>query len=276
MRTASRTSGLVLLLLLLVSCGRADPAASGGDTPSPSPPSPVSYDGTWELVEGYAPEGPIEITERWRITLTIDGRKFGGLSACNYYGLSAEVEGSTISIGGVGGTEMGCHPKVVDTEARYHSALMAAETISRIDDHLVIAGADSKLVFGSVPPPPTRELTDVRWELQSLIHGHGPDARVTPAHRDNPAYVYFDSDGSYESSTGCREFVGKWIVEHDRITFTRIGAKDVLDTDCPDELLEQNDAIIGLGDGFTLEIEGRTLTVYGRFSDTGLEFRAAS
>lgn len=276
MRTIRCTPGLVLLFLLSASCGPADRAASGGKTPSPTPPPRVSYDGTWELVEGQAPEGPIEVTERWRITLSIDGRKFGGLSACNHYGLSAQVEGNTISIGGVGGTDVDCHPKVADTEARYHSALVAADTIARTGDRLVIAGTDSELVFSLVPPPATGELTDVRWELRSLIHGRGPDAPVSPAHPAHPAHLYVDSDGTVEAFTGCRAFEGEWIEEGDRIVFTTWGAEDVLETDCPEELMEQNDGIIGLGDGFTFDIEGRTLTAYGRFSATGLEFAATS
>lgn len=272
-----RSSGLVLLLLLCASCGGPDPAASGAKTSSPTPPPATSYDGTWELVEGQAAEGPIEIAERWRITLTIiDGKKFGGLSACEDYGLSAEVEGNTISIHGIGGTDRGCHPGAEDVEARYRSALLAAETISRSGDRLVIAGPESKLVFGFVPPPPTGAVTNVRWQLESLIHGRGPDAPTSPAHPDHPAYLYLDGDGTLEVSTGCREFVGEWIEEHDRIVFATYGAKNSLDTDCSEELMEQNDAMIGIGDGFTFDVEGRTLTVYGRNSVTGLEFRARS
>lgn len=45
---------------------------------------------------------------------------------------------------------------------------------------------------------------------------------------------------------------------------------------CSDALEEQNDAVIDLGDGFTLDIEGDTMTVYGRFSDTGLRYGAGS
>ena len=276
MRSMRRTSALILLLALLpASCDQAGPATSGGTTSSPAPAPPVGYDGTWKLVEGHAPEGPLEITERWRPTLTVNGKKFGGLSACNYYGLSAKVEGDAISIAGIGGTDMGCHPKAAETEERYQSALMAAETISRTDDRLVIAGTGSELVFELAPPTPTRKLTDVRWELRSLIHGRGPEARVSSAHPDRPAHMYLDSDGTVEAFTGCRAFEGEWIEGGDRILFGTWGAKDVRQTDCSEGLMEQNDAIIGLGDGFTAEIEGRTLTVYGRFSNTGLEFRAA-
>jgi heat shock protein HslJ len=273
-----RISALVVPFLLLASCGGADPTASGWETPSPSPAPdrPADYyDGTWELTEGEAPEGPLEITERWRITLAIDGKRFGGLSACNHYGLSAKVDGDAISISGVGGTEMSCHPRVAETEARYHSALMDAETISRSGDRLVLAGPESELVFQLVPPGPLRRLTDVRWELRSLIHGRGPSAPASPANPSHPAHLYIDGDGTVRADTGCRELVGEWLVERDMILFGTWGAKDSLDTDCPEKLREQSDAIIGLGDGFTYEIDGRTLTVFGRFSPTGLEFRAA-
>lgn len=256
--------GLPLLLLLLISCELGAPASSPSETPSRR----ASYDGTWELVEGRASEGPIEISERWRITLTIDGEELGGLSACNHYGATATIKGDAISITGVGGTEMGCHPEVMETEARYHSALMAVDTIERSGATLVLAGPDAELVFGFVPPPPTADLTDVRWNLQSLIHGQGPDATVTSAH---PAHLYFTSDGRFEGWTGCRAIEGEWIEQADRVDFTSFGAKE---GDCSDSLTEQNDAVINLGDGFTFDIEGDTLTVYGRFSEIGLQYKA--
>jgi heat shock protein HslJ len=262
------TRAIVLLLsLLIVSCGEpVGDNRSGGRIA----PSTTTYDGTWELVEGRAPEGPIGISQRWRITLTIDNDRLGGLSACNHYGASATIEGTSISIDGVGGTEMGCHPDVAETEARYHSALLAVETIERTGDTLTLDGADAKLVFGFVPPPPTRGLTDVRWELQSLIHGHGSDATASSV---SPSHLYFASDGAFEGSTGCRVVDGEWIEEADRITFTSFGAEE---GDCSDELAEQNNTIINLGDGFTFDIEGETLTIYGRFSEIGLQYRAGS
>ena len=64
-----------------------------------------------------------------------------------------------------------------------------------------------------------------------------------------------------------------WIEEADPVTFTYFGAKD---GDCSGDPTEQNDEIINLGDGFTFDIEGQTLTIYGRFSETGLEYRATS
>lgn len=165
---------------------------------------------------------------------------------------------------------MGCHPEVMQTETRYHSALRAVETIERTGDTLVLVGADAELVYRFVPPPPTAELTDVRWELESLINGHGPDATVSSA---DPAHLYFESDGTLEGTTGCREIEGEWAEEADRITFTYFAAEG----DCSDEaLVVQNNAIINLGDGFTFDIEGETLTIYGRFSEIGLEYRARS
>jgi heat shock protein HslJ len=255
----------LLLVSLAVSCGDPGaPAPSTGGTPA----AKMTYDGTWELVEGHASEGPIDMSERWRITLSIDGQRLGGLSACNHYGAAATIKGDAISIKGGGGTEMGCHPQVMETEARYHAALFAAETIERTGDSLVLAGPETELLFAFVPPPPTADLMDVRWELESLIHGDGPDATVSSA---NPAHLYFSNDGSFEGSTGCRAVKGDWIEEADRVTFTYFGAKE---GDCSVGLSEQNDAVINLGDGFTFDIEGDTLTIYGRFSDLGLEYKA--
>jgi heat shock protein HslJ len=268
MTARPRLIPVITFCFVLVSCGQpAGSTGSGGET---TPPPAANYDGTWELVEGQAPAGPIDISEKWRITLTIEGDHLGGLSACNYYGASATIEGRSISIGGVGGTAMGCHPDVAETEARYHSALVAVETIERREDTLILNGTDARLVFGFVPPPQTAELTAVRWELQSLIHGRGSDATASSA---RPSHLFFNSNGTFEGSTGCRIVEGEWIEEGDRITFTYFGAEE---GDCSGEIAEQNDAIINLGDGFTFDIEGEILTIYGRFSDIGLQYRAGS
>lgn len=261
------TTALAVVLLGLVACGEpAEDRPSAGGASS----SPASYEGTWELVEGSAPEGAIEISRRWRITLTVAGEEWGGLSACNYYGLSADVDGDAISVRGVGGTEMGCHPEAMETETRYHSALMSIETIKRSGNTLTLEGPDAELVFAFVPPPPFAELTNVRWELESLIHGFGPDAMVSNAH---PSHLHFTDDGTFEGSTGCRAVEGDWIEQADRVTFTYFGAKE---GHCSPALSEQNDAVLNLGDGFTFAITGDTLTIYGRFSDLRLEYKAQS
>lgn len=261
-----------LTSLLVGACG--GPPSDAGSDSSPSHDDPatrsVSYDGTWELVEGYAPEGPVEISERFRITLTINGGRWGGLSACNYYGASATVDGTSISVGGIGGTEMGCRPEAAEREARYQAALMAAETIERSGERLTLTGPDAALVFEFVPPPPTAKLTGVRWELESIVHGRGPDAATSEA---RPAFLYFDKDGKFEGSTGCRGLKGEWAEEADRIMFLSLSADDGR---CSDEMAAQNDAVFTVTDGFTFEIEGDTLTAYGRFSDTALVYRARS
>ena len=164
---------------------------------------------------------------------------------------------------------IGRHPDVMETEARYHSALESVEAIHRKEDTLVLSGDGAELVFAFVPPPPTRELTDVRWELRSLISGRA-DATVSSAH---PAHLYFGSDGSFRGFTGCRAIDGEWIEQGDRITFTYFGAKE---GDCSEELVDQNNEIINLGDGFTFDIEGETLSIRGRFSEVGLQYRARS
>jgi heat shock protein HslJ len=261
----TRVIAAAVVLFPLISCGEP-----GGPRPSArGTPKATSNDGTWELVQGRAPEGAIGISDRWRITLTIEGDRWGGLSACNHYDLSPDVDGTSISVTGLGGTEMGCRADVAETEARYHSALLASDTIERAGETLTLTGPESKLVYRFVPPPPTAELTDVRWKLKSLIRGDGPEAVASEAH---PADLHFDADGTFRGSTGCRRLEGEWIEEGDRVRFTYFAADE---GNCSDDLEEQNDAIIALGDGFTFEIDDDAMIAQGRFSDVRLQYRAA-
>jgi heat shock protein HslJ len=149
------------------------------------------------------------------------------------------------------------------------SALLDVTSIARQDDRLTLTGPGSELHFELLPLVPTAELTDTLWELESLIEGSGPDGVGSSAF---PAGLTLSSDGSVTGSTGCRRLEGKWVENGDEILFTELSAEG----NCQDELERQDEHVVTvLGDGFTAEIDGRTLTLFSA-GELGLVYRAAS
>jgi heat shock protein HslJ len=247
-----RRLALVAAVLLAASCGRA------ADAPAPPGAAPAdrsAHEGSWELVSGRGPDGAVPVLDRHPITLEIDGSAANGRAACNLYGGRVEVDGSSFTAAGMGGTDMGCAPDVMESEARYHAALLAADRIEVAGDEMTLTGSGTELVFRRLPPVPTARLVGTTWKLESLIDGTGPDVVAVAA---APADLTLSDDGTFSGSTGCRELTGSWSENGGEIFFDEMRA----DGTCEESLREQDSHVVGvLGDGFPVEIEENTLTI---------------
>jgi heat shock protein HslJ len=249
-------------LIALAACGQPDSGLNEPGTPS------TSYRGTWQLISGRGPEGEVPLIGYYRITLQINRRTLGGTAACNRYGGDVAIVGGSFEMQTGAMTAMACRADVMESEAAYLAALGAAETIAQEGNTLILAGDATELRFELLPPIPTSELTDTRWELESLISGQIDDSATSSA---ASAELLINSDGTVTGSTGCRELHGEWIEDGDEILFATFGAEG----DCPEELQEQDGHVVGvLGDGFTVEIDGDQLTVLSR-GGLGLTYRAS-
>lgn len=224
-------------------------------------------EGSWLLTAGRGPGGEVPIVEGYRITLHIAEGRIDGTAACNSYGGQIAIDGSAFEIDEMFSTEMGCAPDVMESESAYTEALTTATTIERAGDELVLSGPDSELRFELLAPVPTADLVDTEWHLESMISGSGPEGTASSA---APATLLLKGDGSFSGTTGCRDIEGEWVERGDEILFTAMSA----DGHCPNDLQAQDGHVLqALGDGFTAEIEGRSLTVLNA-GDVGLVYRA--
>jgi heat shock protein HslJ len=125
-----------LLIVSLTACGGA--SGSGGDP----------LDGTSWTLNAYSGTSLIPGTT---VNLTFEGGELSGSAGCNHYFGSYEVRGSTITIEGVGMTEMFCmEPEgVMEQEKVYLSALSAAQTFQVDGGRLVIASSGGDLTFAA-------------------------------------------------------------------------------------------------------------------------------
>ena len=190
----------------------------------------------------------------------------GGTAACNSYGGRLRVEAGRLEIGELGMTAMACADDVMAAEAAYTRALDRVDGLRRDGEELVLVGPDVELRFEPLPEPPTAELVDTAWVLDSVFVG---DVAAAPV--GDPATLELHSDGTLAGSTGCRSFTGTWVEQGEEIVATSLAMDGV---ECPAGLQSQDSHVVSVvGDGFvpTLERDLLTLTDPG---GVGLVYRA--
>jgi heat shock protein HslJ len=216
----------------------------------------------------------VPLIKGYRITLEIAAESVTGKSACNTYGGRMDTSGDSVSLDGLGGTEMGCARPVMHSEETYLNTLLVADTIEREGDTLTLTGPDAELVFELVTPPPVAELTDTVWQLESLLEGSGNEASGSSTAA--PAELILRSDGTLSATTGCQELEGEWSQRADEIVLPLLSSRNRCGPDISPELRQQDIHVSGvLGDGFTFDLEGQTLTVFS-VGGRGLQYTAKS
>ena len=162
-----RNARLALSLLVATTL-----AACGGSGATPTP-SGASFDpeGSWQLVAANVAGPEVPILDEHPITLTIEGSEINGTAACNSYGGRLTVSDGRLEIGDLGMTAMGCEEPAMTAEAAYMSALSAVTSIEPDGEQLVLRGPEVELRFDALPEPPTSELVDTAWVLETIFVG---------------------------------------------------------------------------------------------------------
>jgi len=114
-------------------------APRGGWSPTP--------EGSWSLVSGTTPDGPVVLPAGREITLGIAPPEAGGRSTCNTYGGRVRVTGERIRFAKVITTLIGCKKALAEPEGRYYSALPRVRAWRADASTLTLTGPGVKLVF---------------------------------------------------------------------------------------------------------------------------------
>ena len=130
----------------------------------------------------------------------------------------------------------------------------------------MLSGRDVELRFARLAQPPTAELVDRVWVLETLFVGD----IAAPAQGER-ATLELSSDGTFTGSTGCRSFSGQWVEAGNQIDAPIIGMDQL---ECPADLQEQDSHVVSVvGDGFVPTIDAELLTLTDPGS-IGLVYRA--
>jgi heat shock protein HslJ len=253
-----RRFGLTLACLLV---------ACAGPTESATPEPIGDPAGTWQLVSGASNGADLPIPAQHPITLILEPTSMGGSAACNSYGAEFSLTPEGISIGLIDQTLRGCDAAVQAAETAYLSALRTVTRIGIDGDELLLTGPDVELRFVRLPEPPTADLVDTVWTLDTLLSG---DVATVPA--GQPATLELRSDGTLRGNTGCRPFDGQWIENGEQLLATTLAMGDMA---CPAELATQDSHVVSvIGDGFVPTVDGDRLTLMDA-GGQGLVYRAS-
>jgi heat shock protein HslJ len=242
-RTGRRRAALLLAVLALAAgCGQKGAGTSPAD----------DVIGEWELVDGTASGVTLPHPAGSSATLEFDGEQAGGTSFCNHYSTGYRIDGDAIEFDGIGGTEMGCSPELMEAEYAYTSALAAVQTFVLEGVDLLLRGTGVELRFRPVPPVPTSALVGTEWTLDTLLDGDTASSVV------GSSRLWLDPDGSAAATTACHSFVGTWTTQEDRVLLSDMAPQEL---DCPEDFRRQDVHEVGvLENGFSVTIQGDRLT----------------
>ena len=230
----------------------------------PSHGAPASLDGEWLLQAGTNQGQPVPIVAGSRITLNIDGTQVGGSAACNSYGGTIQVSGSSVAISALSMTEMACQQDLMASEAAYLAALPRVTTVALSGKTLVLSGPAVELRYMPVAPVADADPIGTTWILESLISGETASSTVAAA------TLQLSADGRIAVSTGCRQVTGSYTVVEDHLVITL----DPYDTiGCAAPLGDQDAHVLDvLANQPTIGIDGDRLTL--SVGGKGLDYRA--
>lgn len=241
MRPLLRVLAVCAVALLLVGC-------------SLFPGANVEIDGTWQLLSGTDGGKAIPIVTPGSITMSIDGKRIGGRSACNIYGGTIAIDGDRVTISALSMTEMACAEDLMASEAAYLAALPKANRATRSGDSLVLSGQGVELRFSLVPPVADADLVGTTWTLDTLFTGDTAASTLGAV-----ATLVLGSDGSLVGSTGCRSFAARYTLSGSQVQVTELTTTK---NACTTDLVAQDEHVLNvIHDGFSLKIEGDRLTI---------------
>jgi heat shock protein HslJ len=244
------------------------PVADGADDASGDAADVASSDpldgSAWTLVDG------VELVEGWPITVTFDAGSVGGTSACNDFGATYRLDGSSLSIGPLDTTGAACEPAVMDSERAFDEALEAVDRYQLDGDQLTLSGDGvDDLVFTRLEGIDEADLVDITWVLESYT-----DSGEVVEAGGSGAFLQLDSDGALRAGTGCRPLTGQWLLPSGgaEVAIARLEAGGECE---PDLVRQDNQVVTVIGDGFTAEVEGERLTLISQ-GDERLVYRRAT
>jgi heat shock protein HslJ len=248
-----RVAILLAAALVLAACG-----GGAGTTPDVS--------GEWQFAGGTADGADLPRPTGTGATLEFDEEELRGVAFCNHYFSSYRLDGSSLSVDGLGSTEMGCEPDVMAAESAYLAALGAVDALSAAGDGLLLTGDGVELRFTAVAPVPDSPLEGTRWVLETVIDGETASSTT-----GDPAVLTLDADTTAEATTGCRTITGTWLVEAGALIIDDLLADGV---DCPPDVERQDAHVTAvLQGGPALAIEEDRLTLTGP-DGRGVVYRA--
>ena len=252
-------------VLLVVGCGdEVTGTRAGGD-----------LTGRTFLSQAVLEDGvPRDVVEGTQISLHFhDDGRFTANAGCNTLLADLTITDDVLQIDGVGMTEMGCPPDLMEQD-RWLAEFLGSSPAWALDgDDLTLSSGVTELVLlDREVADPDRPLEGIRWEVDTIISGDGPDSAASSMIGGTEGDAWLEIiDGQLTAESGCREFSGTANAEGDRLVFTEVSQTDQA---CDPAHSDVDDTMMSIFAGEAdYEITASRLTLSGP-AGAGLSFRA--
>ena len=267
-RVSIRVAAVPALLALLAACG--EESVRGIDGPTT---------GIGGEYVGHGPP-PLFPDGSEPIRLTLQGGEIGFSSGCNQFGGTATWTDGTLRTSGLGGTEMGCEPRLHRQDEWLVELFGSGPTLELDGTDLVVRSGDEEVWFvpfdevGTGAPGDATDLVDTHWRLVGIGEYDGDMGSVMSIPANVEPTIRFLAD-EVGIRPGCNGGGGPVRIEAGTITFSN----DVVLSmrACPDargevehevmRVLWSTDPVSWSIDGDTLRLrtrDGRHELVYQR------------
>jgi heat shock protein HslJ len=243
MRTRTLIAGLAIAAAGLAAC-TGSTGGTGG-----------TLDGqTWALTS-YAKGGTMtNVPADVLVDATFENGTVSGSGGCNRYTGSYTADGSKLTFGPLGSTQMACVGAASDVESAYFANLAASATYTATAETLTIF--DSKgasiLVYGVAKPG---QLGGVEWHATGI--NNGKQAVVSVVDGTDPTATY-DAAGTVSGNGGCNTFNGPAVVDGTSIAIGPLASTKMA---CADQAASDQETyyFAALQNATTWEVRGSTL-----------------
>lgn len=227
--------------------------------------SPIQLAGTY-VVTGITDGGqPHALVPGSQVRISFADGNLGLQAGCNSMSGTVQIEDDTLTVGPMGGTEMGC-PEPLMAQDTWLAGLFGVPVKVAEDPLTLTSGAVVLTLVEREVASPDLPLVGTRWVLDGLIQGDS----VSSVPGLLVAEVTFPEEGEVVLNTGCNMGSGTVVTTGDTIAW---GQLMLTKKACTKDNGSVEGALLSVLDGeTTYEIEEHSLTITK--GDQGLTFRA--
>ena len=211
---------------------------------------------TWQLSTYVTDDARVPVPGDVAATATFASGQVSGTNGCNSYSGPYQASGSSLSVGPLMSTLMGCGPVQSAIESAFMGAFQDAASYTATGTQLTIydASGAQTLVF---TPQAALTLVGTPWNV--VNYNNGKEATVSLV-ADSTITLQFAAEGTVSGNAGCNQYNGSFTTDGDTVT---VGPLATTRMACLSEELntQETQYLTALQDSATYDITNGTLTI---------------
>ena len=211
---------------------------------------------TWQLSTYEANGSPVTVPAEVTATATFANGQVSGTNGCNSYSGPYQASGSSLTVGPLMSTLMGCGPVQSAIESAFMSAFQASASYTATATQLTIYDASGArtLVF---TPQAAVTLVGTPWNV--VNYNNGKEATVSVA-AGSEITLQFAAEGTVSGNATCNQYNGCYTADAGTVT---VGPLATTRMACQSEELnaQETQYLAALQNSATYDITNGTLTI---------------